>query len=524
MLSLRLLLPAIAPGLLILAGCNSVHTRPAQLPPPVPVAGNTGSGIPYRLPAGLVTLDLAFPENPGSADGRIVPTVKVGTSHYPDPTSPFLLLPNHSPFFDTHQKITVSNGLLASISTTETSRIQDAVLSLAETGLNIAKLKSTPLNFSAQSDAGAPIEDIFLNDQPQPTEAEVSFALQSALGAKISLTAAADTPGKKSVPIGRSRLLWLERNISTMPPPNADPIQVAAAPLPNAGEQAQKVLLAGIYTRALRPYALEARLLLDRKELNRLRLQAYRSAFAAALAEQERLDAAASVRRQHLERAEMDYHLAKAYSLALQARTAELGLELARHDLTDELRKTRTAAQTEAEKAYTAAKTAADAALGKFSALEQAETQSLTETYKLTAKRHLLTLGIARYRGDDATLPTKDPETGLPVAPAPTDPVVLHTVSNTVILPDPSTLIRVPITRAAFGTSKNNIKFVDGIVTEYDSEQPSSFAGFTETVASIPRAILKGLAGGNSTTSSSSAPASTASPATPPATGSSGTP
>ncbi len=510
-------LSCLAATSLAVAGCNSVHTSPAMLPPPVPVAGHPGSGIPYRLPAGLVTLDITFPETGGADDGKIAPTIKVGTSHYPDPTSPFLLLPDHSPFFDTHHKISVSNGLLSSISTTETSRISEAVLSLTETGINVAKIKAGPVNFSAQSDATGPSADIFLNDNPQPTDAEIAFALKSALGTKLSLNLASTDRSFEPVPIGGARLLSVKRTISELPAAGTVTGEFGT----NLGPP--KSLQAGIYTRALRPYRIEASLVLDRTELNRLRRQAHERELSATGQDRPPAKSESATPQTDTERAESEYEFAHALTLPLRARMLELQLELARFDLTDAARAARSSALAETTKHHTAAKEAADEAFTTLSSIRGKKAQAAADLKKLKDKQTMLRERIIKYGGkppDDANA-ANNPASS---ATAPADPVVLHTVSAIVVLPDPATLIRMPITRAAFGTSKNNIKFVDGIVTEYDSEQPSSFAGFTETVASIPRAILKGLAGGNSTTSSSSAPASTASPATPPATGSSGTP
>ena len=505
-MSHTLALPCLVVTSLVVAGCNSVHTSPAMLPPPVPVAGHPGSGIPYRLPAGLVTLDLTFPEKAGDGDGKISPTVKVGTSHYPDPTSPFLLLPDHSPFFDTHHKITVSNGLLSSISTTETSRISEAVLSLTETGINVAKIKTGGGNYSAQSDAPGSSADIFLNDDPQPTDAEIAFALKSALGAKLSLNLASTDHSLGPVPIGGARLLSVKRTISEL--------SIAGRVSGEFGSELKpsKGLQAGIYTRALRPYRVEVLLVLDRTELNRLRRQAHERELTAAIQDQARMESEATTLQADPDKAEREYALAYALTIPLQVRISRLHLELARHDLTDAARSARSSALGEAAKHHAAAKDVADKALNNASSIRSKKAKAEVDLKKLKDKQTMLRERIIKYGGTPPA-GADAANNRAPTAPAPTDAVVLHTVSAVVILPDPQSLIRMPITRATFGTTKNTIKFADGIVTEYDSEQPSSFAGLAALPASMTRAFLQALTGSGSAT----APASTATSAAPPA-------
>jgi hypothetical protein len=484
---------AAASTLLFIAGCNSVHTELAPKLPFVPKADLAGGGIPYHLPAGLVTLKLSFAETGPATDKRLAPTVELAATHYPDPKRTFLLVPSHNPLFSTHHTISVSNGLLASVSTIEEGKIKDAVLSIAQTGINLVKLKTGLPSFSAQSDADTTASDIFLNGSPHPTEEEIAYVIGTTLGSTMALTLIPnhdDPTAQSEQTLGTAKLLKVVTSLSPIPasPKTQQPTSQQPAkpqqPTINFSEQT-----AGVYTRALKPYLATVDLVLCVDALRTLRLLSHDRAKRALLAEQNQESFDAKTHAEKIKRLREEYAPAAEHLRSLQKEVAAFDLALARHDLPEELRKTRAAAREDAVKVVTALKTATEASITTIALAEKAEAQFRSERQKRKEKLELIKNRINAY--NDASKKTALPTGEVPLR----GDVTLRTNIAVVALPDPESIVRVPITRMAFGTTTNTVEFKDGLLVKYDSKQPGAVAEFFTVPVEFTKTIIDAVAG-----------------------------
>ena len=70
----------------------------------------------------------------------------------------------------------------------------------------------------------------------------------------------------------------------------------------------------------------------------------------------------------------------------------------------------------------------------------------------------------------------------------------LRTNVTVVVLPDQDTVVRVPVTRTAFGRTFNTLSFEDGILIKYDSNQPGAVAELFSIPAAVTGSVVDAVA------------------------------
>jgi len=482
---------ALAAAFFAAAGCNSVHTQPDPRTPAEVKINGAGTGVPYRLPAGFVRAKITFPSAGATGDKLLGAAIDLSPVHYADPASPLLLLPNHNPLFATHHVVNVKDGLLTSVTTDDDSKIKEALVSLAQTGINLVKLQAAGglPTFGAQSDALPDAADIFLNDSPHPTDAEVAYAMSSALGSKLSFDLL-PTETQKSWPVGTAKLVAVTTTVKPVDVPSPGYKPAVAPALPADGTFALPPdQVPGLYTRTLRPYLATVDLVLQADALRQLRLLSHQKALRALRAKERESASEDQSRADELERAKIHFNDAFAQASELRKRIAQLELELTRHDLTAELRASRAAAREDAGKFAGAQKSELDAALARMKTAEAALRQAKIARTRLLEDIARMDYRVSVYADSARSLAL----TG-EIIPLQKD-LILRTSVAVVALPDTTSLIRVPVTRTAFGKTVNTLEFKDGTLTKYDSSQPGAVAEALAIPAEVTKTIVEAVAG-----------------------------
>lgn len=460
---------------LILSGCSSVHSHVSG------VADSEAVGIPYHLPIGQVQLDLIFEEKEQNGQKTIAPKVTTTIKSHPDPTATFVLIPSHNAWFNTQHDLEVTNGLLSSVGTIESGEADSAVLSLVETGIGIAKLTTGFGGFGAESEdtAGQTEKQPFLTNSPEPTQAEISYIYRELAGRSASANLISRTDGataeEKSDLEGTGSMLFTTAKLTPVKfNPGSDSKGNART---KKSDLTEKTDATGIYTRTVIPYTAELTLSLDTAKLRALRKRAFDRELAKLTPELKKLrhnltgaKAGLPLREEIVDRILSELKI-------LRSRRETIFEDRFDPAIPSELLAERKTQLTDIDAVITKAETNltnARQAVGR----QKDVVQEIEASIAAAGKKELrYGASSERYKADT----TSGERTHLAK-----DKYPLHIAHAVVVLPNPNSAVRVPVTRAPVGDTTNTLQFSNGLLTSYHSIQPSAAA----EIAKIPVTAL----------------------------------
>lgn len=144
----------------ILMGCAPLITERAS--------ENAAGGVPYMLPKSLMTLQVTVAKDEAGNFKDMQMTLE--PELVPDASQIFYLEPKFNPLYESNHVFTLENGLLNTVSTTDTGVAGDVLVSLVDSAINVAKA-SEAFGF-LESEQANPLH----NSEKEPTADEVLFA------------------------------------------------------------------------------------------------------------------------------------------------------------------------------------------------------------------------------------------------------------------------------------------------------------------------------------------------------------
>lgn len=166
-------------SLLLLTGCSSITSTQYT------ANDFKQSGIPYNLPKSVAHMVLKV-EQSSINNGfslLLTPTVEV----VPDQTAVYYARPDHNMFTASDTNITLSNGLLNSITSVDDGQLGDAINNTAQLAINLRKISA--LAGTQQSASG---DSPFITSSMYPTIDEVTAIVSMIRGGEFSFPISVD--------------------------------------------------------------------------------------------------------------------------------------------------------------------------------------------------------------------------------------------------------------------------------------------------------------------------------------------
>ena len=439
---------------LTLSACAPLKTKkPGD---DIPVLGRPYGGVPYHLPDTRIVVELSAvkDDNQNIRDLSISATPK----QVPDPDTVYYLVQSRNLLHSSNHTITVRNGLLQTISTTDEGKTGAVIQSLLNSVINLYKAQSgfVQAPTTAQSTGS---EDPFLNTSEFPSPAEVLKAFNMFQGDTFAFTTktqgettSRDVPGtnqllsvesqtnreqsSKSTKWSCNRLCWLRRNDS------------------------------GVRVRSLIPAETVTRINMDLDELQKLRVAAQSKAIAV---QQKKVTSAENTlgrQKRAKTQACATVEADKKLLVALAKEKADLSaskpsangdqLEGIKSRITDVEEGIATVKARQNN--CTTATTALAGAEGQLSAA-RAQLKKLNEDLS-TVRAYSYANPYLVYRNQDIHLVVDDKHE-----------------------------YRVPMRRAPIGKTTYSLTFADGILTDHASTHPSTVAEVVSVIETVTSSV-----------------------------------
>ena len=472
-------------------------------------AKNEGKGgVPYVLPTSVMAVEIEVLRNAENEFQDV--RFRLAPRLVPDPESGiYYLSSNLNMVFQSDHDITVNNGLLTSVNTTDVGTTGDVLLSIVNSGINLYKFRS--VSGLAQSETANPL----LTAHPSPTPEEIQHVLGLIQGDKMAFNyhprnglLRQDLPGTDGVLFLRSRIN--DVNVSgTTGAICAEHDHVAffrggsvsckfgckkGVPRPDHK---------GVLTKLLAPKTAELRLCLDPENLRNKRVAALEIAFDAVT--KSRAGLQKTLGEQYRDRSDAGCGSPSDYEDRQQQLREDR--DKFRGEL-DTLSRLKMTAATEARlKALNSRiadveKQSADV-VAKINACET-HTSNIKSTGRSIRTAEIRLCELAGMVSDNGRTPPRhcngdrlDPNT----KPAAVNrqcgvgnfnvlcgdyPVKQNT---DVVMLTQNDILRVPVWRAGFGKTENRLAFSDGILTGFHSQHPST----AQVVGKTLESALQGL-------------------------------
>ena len=187
---------------ILLSACAPLKTKK---PGEENIFGQPYGGVPYHLPQSRMTVQLdAIKDDSLNISDLKVTTTPIQVS---DPKNVHYLVKSRSLLHDSTHTISVKNGLLQSISTTDEGRTGEIIQSLLNSAINLYRARSGFINLPPETTAQSTSDEPFLNTDEEPSRAEILKAFNMFEGERFAFSTKINDSNPQKVDVPGTRQL-----------------------------------------------------------------------------------------------------------------------------------------------------------------------------------------------------------------------------------------------------------------------------------------------------------------------------